>query len=97
MRQLRCGITSKKVIDICIILTYFFLTLIKEVMAEGILCVPSSVLGLSRGQGRSIRKMTERTWRRGGFVFAPIHVIQAEVPAENIKAWRETLQTFGCY
>jgi uroporphyrinogen decarboxylase len=33
----------------------------------------------------------------GGFVFAPIHVIQAEVPAENIMAWRKTLQTFGCY
>ena len=33
----------------------------------------------------------------GGFVFAPIHVIQSEVPAENIMAWWETLQTFGRY
>ena len=31
----------------------------------------------------------------GGFVFAPIHVIQAGVPAANIMAWWETLQDYG--
>jgi len=31
----------------------------------------------------------------GGFVFAPIHVIQGGVPAENIVAWWETLQEYG--
>ncbi len=31
----------------------------------------------------------------GGFVFAPIHVIQGGVPPENIMAWWETLQEFG--
>ena len=33
----------------------------------------------------------------GGFVFAPIHIIQGDVPAENIMAWRETLARHGTY
>jgi uroporphyrinogen decarboxylase len=33
----------------------------------------------------------------GGFVFAPIHVIQDGVPPENIMAWWETLQEYGSY
>jgi hypothetical protein len=33
----------------------------------------------------------------GGYVFAPIHVIQAGVPPENIIAWRETLMEYGLY
>lgn len=33
----------------------------------------------------------------GGFIFAPIHIIQAEVPPENIMAWWETLQEYGWY
>ena len=33
----------------------------------------------------------------GGFVFAPIHVIQGGVPPENIMAWWETLQEYGAY
>jgi uroporphyrinogen decarboxylase len=33
----------------------------------------------------------------GGFIFAPIHVIQGEVPPENIMAWWEALQEYGIY
>jgi len=33
----------------------------------------------------------------GGFIFAPIHVIQDGVPPENIMAWWETLQEHGSY
>ena len=33
----------------------------------------------------------------GGFIFAPIHVIQNGVPPENIMAWWETLQEYGIY
>jgi len=33
----------------------------------------------------------------GGFVFAPIHIIQGGVPPENILAWWETLQEYGVY
>jgi len=33
----------------------------------------------------------------GGFVFAPIHVIQGEVPPANVMAWWETLQEYGAY
>jgi len=33
----------------------------------------------------------------GGFIFAPIHVIQKGVPPENIMAWWETLHEYGKY
>ena len=33
----------------------------------------------------------------GGFIFAPIHVIQGGVPPENIMSWWETLQEYGAY
>ncbi|MDA3867537.1 MAG: hypothetical protein PF489_12430 [Salinivirgaceae bacterium] len=33
----------------------------------------------------------------GGFIFAPIHVIQNGVPPQNIMAWWETFQEFGNY
>jgi uroporphyrinogen decarboxylase len=33
----------------------------------------------------------------GGFIFAPIHVIQNGVPPQNIIAWWETLQEYGTY
>jgi uroporphyrinogen decarboxylase len=33
----------------------------------------------------------------GGFIFAPIHIIQSGVPAENIVAWWETWQEYGKY
>ena len=33
----------------------------------------------------------------GGFIFAPIHVIQGDVPPENIMAWWEVLQEYGEY
>lgn len=49
-------------------------------------------------------KVREETKRRindlapgGGFIFAPIHIIQSVVPPENIIAWWETLQEFGEY
>lgn len=33
----------------------------------------------------------------GGFIAAPIHVIQGGVPPENIMAWRETIRMYGKY
>ena len=33
----------------------------------------------------------------GGFVFAPIHILQEGVPPQNIMAWWETLQEYGAY
>ena len=33
----------------------------------------------------------------GGFIFAPIHIIQAGVPVANLMAWWETLQEFGTF
>ncbi|MHC4528919.1 MAG: uroporphyrinogen decarboxylase family protein, partial [Planctomycetota bacterium] len=50
------------------------------------------------------REVKDETRRRiedlapgGGFVFAPIHVIQGGVPPRNIMAWWETLQEYGSY
>jgi len=33
----------------------------------------------------------------GGFIAAPIHVIQGRVPPENIMAWREAIDRHGRY
>jgi uroporphyrinogen decarboxylase len=33
----------------------------------------------------------------GGFLFATVHNIQADVPPENIVAMWETLQEYGAY
>ncbi len=52
----------------------------------------------------TVQEVRDETKRRiedlapgGGFVFAPIHVIQGAVPPENIMAWWETLQEYGGY
>jgi uroporphyrinogen decarboxylase len=49
----------------------------------------------------SVQEVKDETKRRiedlapgGGFIFAPIHVIQNGVPPENIMAWWETLQEY---
>jgi uroporphyrinogen decarboxylase len=43
------------------------------------------------------RRRIEDLASGGGFIFAPIHVIQNGVPPENIMAWWETLQEYGSY
>jgi len=52
----------------------------------------------------TVAKVIDETKRRiddlapgGGFIFAPIHVIQQDVPPENIMAWWETLCKYGVY
>jgi len=54
---------------------------------------------LERG---TVQEVKDETRRRvddlapgGGFVAAPIHVIQGGVPPENIMAWWETIREFG--
>jgi len=53
------------------------------------------------GTPRQVRDETKRRIEDlapgGGFIFAPIHVIQNGVPPENIMAWWETLQHCGAY
>jgi len=53
------------------------------------------------GTPRQVRDETKRRIEDlapgGGFIFAPIHIIQAGVPPENIMAWWETLQEYGIY
>ena len=53
------------------------------------------------GTPREVRDETRRRIETlapgGGFVFAPIHVIQGGVPPANIMAWWETLQEVGNY
>lgn len=50
----------------------------------------------------TVQEVKDETARRiddlapgGGFVFAPIHIIQGDVPVANIPAWRETLARRG--
>jgi uroporphyrinogen decarboxylase len=46
---------------------------------------------------RETRRRIEDLAPGGGFIFAPIHIIQSEVPAENIVAWWETWHEYGTY
>jgi uroporphyrinogen decarboxylase len=60
-----------------------------------------SPLTLQFGSPAAVREETRRRIEElapgGGFVFAPIHIIQGDVPPENILAWRETLDRHGRY
>ncbi len=62
-------------------------------------CDTQSVLPF--GTPQQVRDETHRLIEElapgGGYVFAPIHVIQAGVPPENIIAWWETLMEYGLY
>jgi uroporphyrinogen decarboxylase len=53
---------------------------------------------LPKGTPQQVRDETSRRIEDlapgGGFVFAPIHVIQGDVPPENIMAWWETLNRY---
>ena len=53
---------------------------------------------LPKGTAREVREETRRRIEDlapgGGFIFAPIHVIQGDVPPENIMAWWETLNEY---
>jgi uroporphyrinogen decarboxylase len=40
---------------------------------------------------------TSPSWRQGGFLFAPIHNISQEVPAENILALYRAGREYGLY
>lgn len=53
---------------------------------------------LPKGTPQQVRDETRRRIEDlapgGGFVFAPIHVIQGDVPPQNIMAWLETLDEY---
>jgi uroporphyrinogen decarboxylase len=59
---------------------------------QGVLC---------RGTPDEIRDHVQRNIEAlapgGGFVFAPVHITQADVPAENFMVMWETLQDYGAY
>lgn len=46
---------------------------------------------------KETRKRIDDLAPGGGFIFAPIHVIQEGVSPENIMTWWETLQKYGNY
>jgi uroporphyrinogen decarboxylase len=71
----------------------------KELTVWGGSCDTQRVLPF--GTPQEVRDETRRRIEElapgGGFVFAPIHIIQGGVPPENIMAWWETLQEYGAY
>jgi uroporphyrinogen decarboxylase len=71
----------------------------KDLAVWGASCDTQRVLPF--GTPREVRDETRRRIEDlapgGGFVFAPIHVIQGGVPPENIMAWWETMQEYGTY
>lgn len=70
----------------------------KDVSIWGGSCSPVT---LQFGTPEDVREETSRRIDDlapgGGFVFAPIHIIQGDVSVENIIAWRETLERRGAY
>jgi len=56
---------------------------------------------LSFGKPLEVKEETQRRIEDlapgGGFIFAPIHIIQSSVPPQNLMAWWETLQDYGIY
>lgn len=56
---------------------------------------------LAFGSPKEVREETKRRINDlapgGGFIFAPIHIIQSVVPVRNLIAWWETLQENGKY
>jgi uroporphyrinogen decarboxylase len=44
-----------------------------------------------------VRRRIEDLAPGGGFIFAAVHNIQADVPVENIVAMREALREYGVY
>lgn len=50
-----------------------------------------------QGVRDEVRRRIDDLAPNGGFVFATVHNIQANVPSENIMAMWETLQEFGIY
>ncbi len=68
----------------------------KELTVWGGSCSPVTLQFGSPGEVREeTRKRIDELAPGGGFVFAPIHIIQGDVPPENILAWRETLDRHG--
>lgn len=69
----------------------------KDLTVWGGSCDTQSILPY--GSSQEVRDETKRRIEDlalgGGFVFAPIHVIQHGVPPENIMAWWETLQEYN--
>ena len=56
---------------------------------------------LAFGSPKEVREETKRRIDDlapgGGFIFAPIHIIQSVVPVKNLMAWWQTLQEYGKY
>jgi uroporphyrinogen decarboxylase len=49
------------------------------------------------GEVRRVRQRIDDLAPGGGFIFATVHNIQADVPPENILAMWEALREFGVY
>jgi uroporphyrinogen decarboxylase len=71
----------------------------KDLTVWGGSCDTQFVLpfGTPQQVGDETKRRIEDLAPGGGFIFAPIHVIQSGVPPENIMAWWETLQEYGVY
>jgi uroporphyrinogen decarboxylase len=71
----------------------------KDLTVWGGSCDTQFVLpfGTPQQVGDETKRRIEDLAPGGGFIFAPIHVIQSGVPPENIMAWWETLQEYGAY
>jgi uroporphyrinogen decarboxylase len=54
-------------------------------------------LGTPQEVKDDVRRNVEALAPGGGFVFSPVHNVQADVPVENMMAMWQALQEYGVY
>ncbi len=71
----------------------------KDITFWGALCDTQFILpfGTPKQVCEETKRRTEDLMKDGGWIAAPIHNIQSEVPPENIMAMWDTLQKYGVY
>jgi len=53
--------------------------------------------GTTEDVDREVKRMIETVGKGGGLIIAPTHVLEPEVPIENIKAFLEAVDKYGHY
>lgn len=71
----------------------------RDITFWGALCDTQRILsfGTVEEVKEETKRRTEDLMKDGGWIAAPIHIIQSEVPPQNIMAMVETLRKYGVY
>jgi uroporphyrinogen decarboxylase len=53
--------------------------------------------GTSDDVDREVKRMIETVGKEGGLIIAPTHVLEPEVPLDNIRAFLDAVDHYGHY